>query len=294
MNALKILGDWGTTRLRLYRVQEGQVVDQAEGPGIGALPGTPADALIETLARWAEPHAQVEVTLCGMAGSRNGIAEAPYVRCPSDVAAWRAGALRTRIGDIELTIAAGLACANFAGAPDVMRGEETQIFGALALDETLAEGASLFVLPGTHSKWARTQDGSVSSFHTYPTGELFALLSDHSVLTRASADESPEDEPLGFDAGLHRAAADPDLLGSLFTARSAQLLDAKSRGWATGFISGLLIGHEVAAADMAASVALIGAPELTARYSQALAARNIDHSIQSGQRCALAGLALPS
>lgn len=292
-----VVGDWGTTRLRLFRISGGAVVDRAEGPGIGALAGLPADALRAALAPWRAIGEPGRILLCGMAGARGiGLAEAPYADCPADAAAWARVARHVAVEGIPIAIAAGLACASDATGPDVMRGEETQVFGALHLQPALAAGARLFALPGTHSKWVRLRDGGIRDFRTFPTGELYALLREHSTLVRAGDDDG--DEEAGFETGLARARDAGGLLGALFLARSAQLRAGRSRGWALGYLSGLLIGSEIgeavarghAAVD--APVVLVGAPALVARYARALQQHGIPTEALDGDACALAGLRL--
>ena len=228
-----VAGDWGTSNLRLYRIENGAVVDRAVGPGIGDLGDrTPEQVLRCALEGWravADPRA---IHMCGMVGSRNGWIEIPYVDCPADAAIWAAGSAHALIDRIPVMMGAGLACTHVRGAPDVMRGEETQIFGAMARLPSLAVGRHLIALPGTHSKWASVDDGRVTGFQTFVTGELFALLRMHSTLTRASSDGgATEDEATGFDAGLVRVADGGHLLGALFEARAAPL---RNRRAATG------------------------------------------------------------
>ena len=291
-----VAGDWGTSNLRLYRIENGAVVDRAAGPGIGDLGGkTPEEVLRHALEGWraeADPRA---IHLCGMVGSRNGWIEIPYVDCPADAAIWAAGSAHALIDRIPVTIGAGLACTRASGAPDVMRGEETQIFGAMARVPGLAAGRHLIALPGTHSKWASVDDGRVTGFQTFVTGELFALLRMHSTLTRAASDDgAAEDEATGFDAGLARIADGGHLLGALFEARAAQLRTAASGSWARGFLSGLVIGAEIAEILPAATgdITLIGDPALADRYVRALAARGLSATVHTGEACSLAGLAL--
>jgi 2-dehydro-3-deoxygalactonokinase len=174
-----------------------------------------------------------------------------------------------------------------------MRGEETQIFGAAALDPTLAKGRAMIVLPGTHSKWAELIDGRVERFHTFPTGELFALLRGHSTLTRAGTDSTGREA--GFADGLARAGT--GLIAGLFEARAAQLTEGKSLGWALGLLSGLLIGGELAEAlaladDKPGRITLVGDPGLSALYTQAAERHGLPVSHFDGDACAIAGLAL--
>jgi 2-dehydro-3-deoxygalactonokinase len=292
--AYSVVGDWGTTRMRLFRIAGGAVVDRVEGTGIGALEGSPAQALLAALAPWRREGDPEHVVLCGMAGARIGLVEAPYADCPSDARAWSRCAKTIRLDGIAVAVAAGLACVRADGTPDVMRGEETQIFGALCLEPALAGGARTIALPGTHGKWARIENGRVLDFHSFPSGELYALLRDRSTLTRVGDDDRGEDE--GFAAGLERAHLRDGLLGHLFVARSAQLRQGRTRGWALGFLSGLIIGSEVeqalASHDAATAISLIGDPQLCARYRRALEARGAVAHLLDGDACAVAGLRL--
>lgn len=289
-----VAGDWGTSRLRLYRIEAGRVVDRREGLGIGALRGSAEGVLRDALAPWLTDGAPRAIRLSGMVGSRNGWIDVPYLDCPVDRAAWRSAASRPSFDLAPLSIMAGLACTNRLGAPDVMRGEETQIFGAMAIDPALACGRHLIALPGTHSKWARVDDGRIIGFQTFFTGELFALLRDQSILTRLG-DRGSDDgcgDRAGFDAGLARAD-DGQLLGALFEARAVQLRRGRPRDWAIGFLSGLLIGREVAEATVAApgAVTLVGEPQLTGFYARALDRAAIAMTQHGGDACVLAGLA---
>jgi 2-dehydro-3-deoxygalactonokinase len=174
-----------------------------------------------------------------------------------------------------------------------MRGEETQIFGALALRPELAEGEHVFALPGTHGKWCQVRDGRIVRFQTFLTGEAFALLSTRSsLLLGADTSESIEDDSAGFAHGLWRAASGR-LLGSLFEARAAQLREGRSGAWARGFLSGLTIGTEVSegvAAFDAKRVILIGASALAERYARALEAEAVGAALLGGELCVLTGL----
>jgi 2-dehydro-3-deoxygalactonokinase len=179
-----------------------------------------------------------------------------------------------------------------SGAPDVMRGEETQIFGAIDGDAALAQGTHTLLLPGTHSKWVQVVDGKITSIQTYITGELFALLRDYSSLLRAGDSSRPEAG--GFAAGLARASHG-GLAESLFETRAAQLTLGKSPAWAREFVSGVLIGSEVRSALRArapASVVLIGDDALAALYRQAFATTEVAVNCLDADRCVVAGLRL--
>lgn len=290
MTRTTILGDWGTSRLRLFRFADGVLRDRVEGPGIGQLDASAATVLLRALEPWRQDGVIANVTLCGMAGARGGLVEAGYLDCPAIVSDWQQHATALMLADIPVRVLPGLRCRNDAGVPDVMRGEETQIFGALAQDIKFAVGSWTFVLPGTHCKWVSVKDGKVTRFRTYLTGELYALLTKYSTLV-AKGKSGEGDSALGFARGLERRG--DGTLGAVFEARAAQLVDGRSPKWAEGFLSGLLIGSEVEAEARAqARIVLIGDPALCERYIDAM--RNVDCSIVQldGDAAVLAGLGL--
>ena len=284
-----VLGDWGTTRLRLFLVADGAIARRADGPGIGAVGAEAAAALREALAGLTGDTPPEMIFLCGMAGASGALVEAPYARCPADEQSWARLAMRDTFDGAPLAVAAGLRCGNFADAPDVMRGEETQIFGAIALRRDLARGRHLLIHPGTHAKWIMIEDGVVERFHTFPTGEIFALLRDRSTLLRARSERG--DAGRGFEAGLARGRG--GLLAHLFEARAAQLLEGRSVGWAEAFLSGALIAAEVREALELARGAeravVIGDPVLCGLYERALAEHGIAVESIDGEACVLAG-----
>lgn len=295
-----VLGDWGTSRLRLFLMGAGgAVVRRIDGPGIGGLLGQGRHAVgaaLDTALAELGPGDRARVVLCGMAGARGGLIEVPYAACPAGVAGWASGTARAERGGYGVSVAAGLRCANFLGAPDVMRGEETQIFGALTLAPELARGRHVLALPGTHSKWVALVDGVIERFHTFFTGELFALLRDRSTLLRVGNPDGADDvdDADGLATGIARGSAGAGLAASLFETRAAQLLDGRGAAWAGAFLSGLLIADEARAALALAGappgVTLIGDPALCARYTAALKAGGLAARTLDGDACALAGL----
>jgi 2-dehydro-3-deoxygalactonokinase len=282
-----ILGDWGNSRLRLWRLEQGKVAERRDGPGMVQAADPPA-ALTRLLDGWGEER----IVLSGMAGARGGLHEAPYLACPVEREAWARQSVRFDLEGKEVVIAPGVAGSNDIGGPDVMRGEETQVFGAMVLDPALAEGQHLVVLPGTHSKWVLVEDGRITGFTTHMTGELFELLGASTLSLAPSA--GAQDDDAGFSAGLARAEEGAALTAGLFEARAAQLQAGKSPEWARGFVSGLLIGTETRSQAMhgAKTVVTIGEPRLTDRYSQALEQRGVGAAAMNGEECAVAGLRL--
>jgi len=291
-----VLGDWGTTRLRLFLIEGGRVASQCEGPGIAALVAPPSQVLTQLVTPWRRPDDRLDVYLAGMVGSRNGWHEVPYLPLPTDCAAWCDAGWTTNVDGIGVTIAAGLCMKPQTGAGDVMRGEEAQIFGALRADPALARGTRVLVLPGTHSKWVELVDGVITRFRTAFTGETYALFRDHSTLLRASAtSDGAEDSALGFATGSRRALElEEGVLAAVFEARTAQLLQGRSRAWAAGFLSGLLIAHEIDTLGRAygarAGVTLIGDPQLTELYRQIFAGRACPAHVLAGDACVMEGL----
>jgi 2-dehydro-3-deoxygalactonokinase len=285
------LCDWGGTRLRAFLQVEGKIVARREGVGIGALRGTAIEALRDALQPWCDTGFD-RIVMCGMVGSRNGIVEVPYVPMPAGLPEWASHAVEHQDGDLAMLVAAGIRGANAAGAPDVMRGEETQIFGAIECDAALARGRHTLLLPGTHSKWVQITEGRITAMQTYITGELFAVLRDNSSLLRAG--DSGDLAAGGFAAGLARVR-ESGLSNSLFETRAAQLTLGRSQRWGREFLSGLLIGDEVAAvlrAGALTSVVLIGEGALAALYCEALGAQGLAFRSLDADRCVVAGLRL--
>jgi len=263
--------DWGSTRLRAFLLGDGGEVLQTRQSNDGAatLQGAEqyANALADLVGDWRADHPQLKLLACGMVGSQYGWREAAYVRCPADAAALAGQLLKL---DEGLSIVPGLV--DDAAQPDVMRGEETQIVGALALHPELA-AESCLVLPGTHSKWARINGGKVTGFATHMTGELFALLRQHSVLNRLMpADGGSPASPEAFLKGVDAARQAGGLGHQLFAVRTLGLFKQLSSEQLPDYLSGLLIGHELASElkGDAPRVALIGDPALCGRYAQAL------------------------
>ena len=245
--------DWGSTRLRAFLL------------GADAF----AQALAALVGDWRFAQPALKLLACGMVGSQHGWREAAYVACPADAAALAGQALQL---DGGLSIVPGLV--DDAARPDVMRGEETQIVGALARHPELAADACL-VLPGTHSKWARVRAGRVTGFATHMTGELFALLRQHSVLARLMpADGASPSAPEAFLQGVDAAREEGGLAHQLFAVRTLGLFKRLAAEQLPDYLSGLLIGHEIASELKGAAsqcLALVGDPALCARYAQALA-----------------------
>jgi 2-dehydro-3-deoxygalactonokinase len=275
--------DWGSTSLRAYLLGPGGklLAERSNGNGASTLAGLPAfGAALQGIAGdWLAAHPGLPVLACGMVGSQHGWRDVPYATCPAGAAALAAGMLHSPGG--EIAIVPGMLYDDGVLPPDLMRGEETQVVGALQLQPVLRD-ASCIVMPGTHSKWAQVGDGRLLRFATHMTGELFAVLRTHSVLGRLMADAGAAGDfaEHAFTAGVD-AARDYGHLGmshQVFAARTLGVTGRSPANDLADYLSGLLVGHELraglawreAAGLSAAPLALVGSPVLCQRYALAL------------------------
>jgi 2-dehydro-3-deoxygalactonokinase len=295
MLAQLIALDWGTTSLRAYKLAAGGVVleQRALSSGIMQLPKTPriingrecADgfelAFDDACGDWLDAQPDLPVIACGMVGSAQGWREAAYCDTPANVANL-GNSLQTIVSlrGTRVHIVPGVI--QRSHLPNVMRGEETQVLGVLQ-NLPVEAGADLLIgLPGSHSKWVDVVDGCITHFDTFMTGEVFAVLSEHSILGRTLKQGAVFDAQ-AFDRGVQIAqSADGELgvLSTLFSARTLGLTGELSQTAQADYLSGLMIGHELAALAGAQrrrrnnlnlpSIILIGNAQLCARYSRAL------------------------
>ncbi|VVO36571.1 putative 2-dehydro-3-deoxygalactonokinase DgoK1 [Pseudomonas fluorescens] len=295
MLAQLIALDWGTTSLRAYKLAAGGVVleQRSLSSGIMQLPKTPrvingrecADgfelAFDEACGDWLEAQPDLPVIACGMVGSAQGWREAAYCDTPANVANL-GNSLQTvvTLRGTRVHIVPGVI--QRSRLPNVMRGEETQVLGVLQNLPVEAGDDLLIGLPGSHSKWVEVVDGCITHFDTFMTGEVFAVLSEHSILGRTQQQGAAFDGQ-AFDRGVQVAlSADGELgvLSTLFSARTLGLTGELSPTAQADYLSGLMIGHELAALATAQrrrrdnpnlpSIILIGNAQLCTRYSRAL------------------------
>jgi 2-dehydro-3-deoxygalactonokinase len=286
--------DWGTSSLRAYLLgKNGACLAQASG-AFGILNVAAADfdpVYLRLCAGWQREYGPLPVLASGMIGSRQGWLEAPYVPCPATPVQIAASLVSLQASDgARIHIVPGLSCRSAQGMPDVMRGEETQLLGVIETG-----GDALWVLPGTHSKWARSSSGGIEGFATYMTGELYALLRAHSILGRLmpdDADAAPQADPAAFQRGVSCGlSAAADLARKLFSVRTLGLFGEIAPEALADYLSGLLLGAEIrdalAQSPTAAEIGLIGEPELCERYRWALEIAGVrarTHSADATQR----------
>lgn len=291
--------DWGTSGFRGYLLAvDGTVLDWvASDDGILSVENGDFQATLSAnIGHWLAAAPMSPVIMAGMIGSRQGWHEADYIDCPVDVDSL-AGRLAS-VADGEGRVARivpGVARIDADDVPDVIRGEETQIAGAL-----VGQGTEIFVLPGTHSKWAIAEEGRIVWFSTFMTGELFGILCRHSILGRTMAgdDHDPAAFHRGFDYGLAADAGRGGLLKRLFSARTLALFARLPESGTRSYLSGLLIGCEIAEAGRAAGerlkdgapIVVLGGAKLSAAYVEGLARAGMEASVGPSD-CAALGLA---
>jgi 2-dehydro-3-deoxygalactonokinase len=261
--------DWGTTNLRASLLGSGGTVLQTRSSSSGVMAvqaGGFEQALRSLCGDWLQQHA-LALIASGMIGSRQGWREAPYLPCPATPQQAAQGLIAVALASGPvLHIVPGLSCTGPDRQVDVMRGEETQVWGA-----QLADGACA-VLPGTHSKWIWTgADGRIERFQTYMTGELYAVLQQHSILGKLMQHGSPQPQAFadGAALGLAEFAHLPHLL---FSVRTSGLLGGRPAEALPDYLSGLLVGAEVGSMSSRfapKAVTLIGEPGLVDRYGVA-------------------------
>lgn len=279
--------DWGTTHLRVWLMSAaGKVLERRDSDkGMSGLARDAFEPTLHALLQDKLADTPLPVLVCGMAGSRQGWAEAPYVAVPC-APPGVADATHLSVPAMEVFILPGVKQASPA---DVMRGEETQIAGFLS-GEPDYDG--VLCLPGTHNKWVHISAGEIVSFRTFMTGELFDLVSTRSVL-RHSVNTDGWDQS-AFDAALADTMSRPaDLAAKLFSLRAEGLLENLSAEAARARLSALLIGAELAAAKpywLGQQVVILGEDTVARAYETALAAQGAAVRVVEAENATLAGL----
>jgi 2-dehydro-3-deoxygalactonokinase len=293
--------DWGTSSFRAaYIAANGDVLNELSTPHgiLNFKPNEFVPYMVATCERFTmnshnSCNSGKNFLLSGMIGSKNGLLEVPYCPCPataSDIAA-ALGWVDTGKAALNIAIVPGVRY----GFEDVMRGEETQIFGASTV---LGVQDALMVLPGTHSKWVQLAGGAITKFNTFMTGEFYALLAQHSILAKSlpdPADKSVALDQTAFLQGIDRSQtgrqSDQSLLGNVFSTRVKSLFNELQPAQAASYLSGLVIGDELVAKRLSAGsqVIVIGSSTLCERYNLAFAHLGVQ-SRAIGNQAAWAGL----
>jgi 2-dehydro-3-deoxygalactonokinase len=289
-----IVADWGTSRFRGYLVEGETILDRvASDEGVSNLEaGQHRDVFLARCGPWLQAEPDAPVLLVGMVGSREGWVVAPYATCPAGPTEIAAAMIPVDLGGgRQAHIVPGLFCEPAPGAADVMRGEETLVLGSGVEN-------GLVCLPGTHPKWILMAGGRIERFATFMTGEMYALLREHSMIGRPAAEPA---DPAGFAEGLRAAdrnggdAGRVGLLHLLFGARAAVVSGRMAPQRLGPYLSGLLTGDEINGAlaqfGPVDAVTLVGDPARAALYVEALGRRRIAAAVRSPQVALIAGLA---
>ena len=290
MSAYCAAVDWGTSSFRLWLLdRDGAVLDHRHSrQGLfSCAPGSFASILTEHLDAIGASRA-LPAVVCGMAGSRQGWHEAPYQTVPVPMSHILQGAVKVPGIERDVWILPGIAQRDSLHA-DVMRGEETQLYGALG--EQMQPVTAC--MPGTHSKWVVLRDGAVNGFTTYMSGDLYAAISEHTIL--AQSGPSPDGDEAAFAAAVRQALDAPGTLtAALFGLRGRQLLGYLPGEAVAPSISGLLIGTEIACAIEAGvtegDVALIASGVLAHQYAAALAEAGLSYRLIDAEAAVVEGL----
>lgn len=284
---LVICTDWGTTNLRLFLVnsRSHEVLAhiafpqgilnihhryQQEGSGdrISFYRSKLHEAVVALGTRSNQDLYGLDVIISGMAGSSIGMIELPYGSLPFSLANDRLK--HTWIGSTPQHPNRLLLCSGLAKADDVMRGEEVQVIGWQAFLHS--NDSNQLILPGTHSKHIRIEDGQLVDFQTFMTGEVFQLLLNESIL-RPPGIQIQEDRTTisaSFFRGID-ASYQPGWLHELFRIRALMLRDGLHSTEVSEYLSGLLIGSELRQLSATrGSIHLAASGQLLIRYRSAL------------------------
>jgi 2-dehydro-3-deoxygalactonokinase len=273
--------DWGTTSFRAALLAgDGSILDRrTAAAGIMQVPDRDFAAVLACeLDAWLARHPVLPVYASGMIGSRQGWVEVPYVPCPADLKTVAEGVVRHEVGGGAVRFVPGLSHLEPDGTPEVMRGEEVQVFGAIGPGED-----ALVILPGTHSKWVAVRQGRITAFATFMTGELYAALRQHTILGRLIEGEAHD--AAAFARGVRHGFGTPALSHALFSARTLPLSGQLAESAVASYLSGLLIGAEFAGGRRVLGEVedcrhvAVGDPRLTKLYAEA--ARALDLTLSA-------------
>ncbi len=280
--------NWGTSNFRAYKVDAGGKVEDERSSDRGAmsvLPGEFHDALIAEVGDWVSAG-ETRVLMSGMVGARNGWQEAPYVPVPAGLEQVVKAVVMISVDALDVRIVPGLIGTDENGIPEVMRGEETEIFGS----GVEAAVSNHVCLPGTHTKWVRVEGEKIAGFSTSMTGDVYKAVREGTILRASTRTQQEAGDADAFLLGVARAKQEGGLAHHLFGVRTLVLTGAMTEESASSYLSGILIGHEVRAnAHEGRPVHLIGAPALCNLYAMALGACGVDSTLEP-EGAALRGL----
>lgn len=291
MTASYIALDWGSTNLRAFLYQQGKCTAQVSSErGVTRLgDATFLQVFSEIMAPWQSLN--LPVIMAGMVGSNAGWVDVPYLAAPVslDVLGEHLFAVDAVL-PVKAWIVPGI-CIDRDDNRNVMRGEETQLAGAFTECP-----APLYLMPGTHSKWVQAEGGILRDFRTAMTGELHHLLMNHSLIGKGLPEQQPDADV--FRLALETGYNQPEITGRLFEVRAAHVLNRLEKSSVSDWLSGLLIGSEVAqmlrhfgsGSSNQRSVTVVGNPQLTRRYAEALTLAGVSWQALDGDQAFQTGI----
>lgn len=288
MNNNWIAIDWGTTNFRAFLMRGEQCLSTLSRPcGLLAVEKNRfADTLKTLLQPWLTDQGALPVVMAGMVGSQQGWHEVAYLTQPCGLKSLAAGAMAfTTDWGSPAWIIPGVRGQGLAQQPEVMRGEEVQLLGLARLHPA---AQCLAILPGTHSKHVQLNHGEIGRFSTFMTGELFSLLSRHSILSNALPEQW--EDARAFMLGANTARTGAPFSHLIFSARTRRLSGEIAAENIHSYLSGLLIGYELHALPTHQSIWVVATPSLVARYQMAAEPLGLSLRAANGDSCFINGL----
>lgn len=287
--------NWGSTNFRAYLIsRDGIVLDSIKtAQGVTKISrGEMVEIADEISRRWPDATGAYAA---GMIGSSSGWESVPYCSCPASLADLAHAIQPTKIGALQCHLIPGLSGVSPSGTGDILRGEEVELFGLLAADDSLTRGKHMILLPGTHTKWVQVDDGEIRSFFTSMSGELFDRVQEKGLLASIiTSGAKPNDIFLaGVELGKQKSSG---FARQLFGVRAQVMLETLHRNDAASYARGILIGAEISDGlvqypdtDECLSITLTGNDGLCALYQYALSSFGIASRILDAEPVAIAG-----
>ncbi len=287
-----VVMDWGSTNIRAFLFIDGQQKEVKKSPeGVTVVRGPACEGAFDRLtADWFKEYGPLPVVMAGMVGSINGWADAQYLQCPVNL-----DELPHHLTEVKhskgykVRIVPGL-CVKEKDNYNVIRGEETQLVGAIK-----KQASRVFLMPGTHCKWVLADGARIESFRTAMTGEMHSIMMKYSLVGLGAGDQ--EESAADFEAGLERGFFENNIVPRLFEIRGANILGAIKPAHVGEFLSGLLIGAEIASMQKIfkftkadGALGIIANPFLTARYVKGLGLAGLESFSLEGDEAFLGGI----
>lgn len=284
--------DWGSTNIRAFLYIDGKQAEVKKShEGVTTVRGKDCEGAFDRLtAQWFEKYGPMPVIMAGMVGSVNGWADAQYLQCPVDLDELPAHLTEVRHSKgYVIRIVPGL-CVKDPDNYNVIRGEETQLAGAVR-----AHPSKVYLMPGTHCKWVLADGAKIKSFRTAMTGELLSIMMQYSLVGLGAGEQ--EDSEEDFMKGLERGYYENNVLPRFFEVRGARILGGLKASHSRDFLSGLLIGGEIASMQKIfkftkadGEIGIIGSPNLAKRYVKGLELAGLGSYSLDGDEAFLGGM----